>query len=433
MEGYAFSAPDPITKDLKGFEYHFNVVRKQVLQILRSRSVFIGASIVDDLLFTAIRDSGVPAPVKSVLKIIHDNGIYKPGVVLYPLHSFSIAGAGFFEALGKERFDLIIPEAGLAVRAQTNNLQGTIRFLEEATKQLHIPRGIPSDSLEHYERMSVLRWLTHNPLLVVSVRTFSGEYYENQAFIVLKLKIATTLIFMLSALETGLARTTEAWTGTGSVNNFQTLDIKHYVVFEPRPRSRSAFESRRVPMNVSPTELSELTAVPVNITRGTWMRRKKLILGICSALRTVETRYLKALLTPTNTSAHDRVYRKLFSSLSYFRRSFRLTADIGEAYVNLAVAFEVLLTDNYASGVDARIRKRLRKTLNGIRGSRRLNSAARTLYKARSEIVHMGQTKVTVDVQRVRQAFVHAFVYVVDHVPGISSTSPEPIQSILGE
>jgi hypothetical protein len=48
LEGYAFSAPGPITKDLKGFEYHFNVFRKQVLQILRSHSVFIGASIVDD-------------------------------------------------------------------------------------------------------------------------------------------------------------------------------------------------------------------------------------------------------------------------------------------------------------------------------------------------------------------------------------------------
>jgi hypothetical protein len=80
LEGYAFSAPGPITKDLKGFEYHFNVVRKQVLQILRSHSVFIGASIVDDLLFTAIRDSGVSAPVKSVLKIIHDNGMHKLGL-----------------------------------------------------------------------------------------------------------------------------------------------------------------------------------------------------------------------------------------------------------------------------------------------------------------------------------------------------------------
>jgi len=433
LEGYAFSAPEPLTKELKGFEYHFNIVRKQILQVLRSHSVFIGGSIVDDLLFTAIKDSALAPPVKTVLKIIQDNGIHKPGVVLYPLHSFSIAGVGFLEALGKQRFDLIIPQAGMAVRAQTNSLQGTIQFLAEATKQLQIPRGIPSDSLEHYERMSVLRWLTHNPLLVVRVRTFSGQHYENQAFIVIKLKIATSLIFMLSALETGLARKTDAWTGTGSVNNFQTLDIKHYVVLEPRPRSRTAFESRRVPMNVSPTELSELTAVPVDITRGAWMRRKKFILGICSALAKVEAGYLKAILDPKRTSAHDRVYRKLFSSLSYFRRSFRLTADVGEAYVNLAVAFEVLLTDNYASGVDARIKKRLRKALKGIKGNRDLNSAATTLYTARSEIVHTGQTTIAVDVQRVRRAFVHAFVYVVDRLQGLSSTSQEPIRSIMGE
>jgi hypothetical protein len=433
IEEYAFAAPEPLTKELKGFEYHFSTVGNQILHTLRSHGVFIGSSIVDDLLFATIRDAAVATPVETVLKIIQDNGIHKPGVVLYPLHSFSIAGVGFLEALGKQRFDLIIPRAGIAVRAQTNNLKDTIRFLAEATTQFQIPRQIPSESLEHYERIPVLRWLTHNPLLVVKVRTFSYRYYENQAFIIIKLKIATTLIFMLSALEKGLARKTDAWTGTGHVNNFQTLDLKHYVVFEPRPRSRSAFESRRVPMNVSASELSELTAVPVNITRGTWMRRKKFILSICSALEKVEAGYLGAFLSSKRTLAQDRVYRKLFSSASYFRRSFRLTADSGEAYVNLAVAFEVLLTDSYSSGVETRIKGRLRKALKGTKGNRDLNSAASRLYTARSEIVHTGQTTLVVDVQLVRQAFVHAFLYVVNRLEGLSPKSQQPIREIFGE
>lgn len=432
LEEYAFSAPDPLTKELKGFEYHFIVVRNQILRVLRAHEVFIGSSVIDDLLFGVAKDPSESFPIIALLRVIRDNGIHKPGFVIYPLHSFGVAGVGILETLGKQRFDFIIPYAGLAVRAQTNSLQRTIQFLTEAARQFGISRNIPTDSLEHYERLSVLRWLTHNPLLVVQVRTFSASHYENQAFIVIKLKIATSLIFMLSALESGLAHKTRSWTDTRSVNNFQTLDIKHYVVFEPRPRSSKAFESRRVPMNVSATELAELTAVPVDITRGSWMRRKRFVRRICSTLNTVEEGYLKAFLHPQDDSAACRTFRKLFSALSYFRRSFRLTSDTGEAYVNLAVAFEVLLTDNYAPGVDPRIRRRLRRALTGTKGNRALNLAAAQLYRARSEIVHTGRTNRHVDLQKVRQAFIHAFAYVVDRAETLSPTMKNPIETILG-
>lgn len=432
LEDYAFSAPDPLTKDLKGFEYHFNVVKNHFLQVLRTHELFIGDSVIEELLFSAVKDLYESSPVRSVLKIIQDNGIHKPGLVIYPLHSFGVAGVGINETIGKQRFDLIIPHAGLAARAQTNDLRRTIQFFAETARQFGISRRIPVGSLKHYERLRVLRWLTHNPLLVVRVRTFSASHYENQAFIVIKLKIATSLIFMLSALESGLTQRTHAWTSTKSVNNFQTLDIKHYLVFEPRPRSGKAFESRRVPMNVSATELAELTAVPVDLTRGSWIRRKRSVQRICSTLAKLEDGYLKAFLHPGDNSANSRTYRKLFSALTYFRRSFRITSDVGEAYVNLAVAFEVLLTDNYAKGVDRRIQKRLRITLKGTKSNRALNSAAAKLYRARSDIVHAGRTDRLVDLQRVRQAFIHAFAYIVDRVGALSATAKNPIQTILG-
>jgi Apea-like HEPN len=433
LEDYAFSAPDPLTKELKGFEYHFNVVKNQILRVLRTHDLFIGPSVIEDLLFSAVRDLSESLPVRAVLKIIQDNGIHKPGLVIYPLHSFGVAGVGILETLGKQRFDLIIPYAGLAVRAQTNSLKRTIQFFAEAATQFRIARSIPTDSLKHNERIPILRWLTHNPLLVLRVRTFSAGYYENQAFIVIKLKMATSLIFMLSALESGLAHKGHGWTGTRSVNNFQTLDIKHYLVFEPRPRSAKAFESRRVPMNVSPTELAELTAVPVDITPGSWMRRKRFVRRICSTLANVEDGYLRAFLHPNDNSASCRTYRKLFSALAYFRRSFRLTSDVGEAYVNLAVAFEVLLTDSYAKGVDPRIQRRLRRALKGTQGCRALNSAAAKLYQARSEIVHTGRTDLHVDLQLVRQAFIHALAYIVDRVGTLSLTAKNPVEMILGK
>jgi hypothetical protein len=307
-----------------------------------------------------------------------------------------------------------------------------IDFLQNAAKRLGVSRRVPIDSMEHYERMKVLKWLTHNPLLGVKVRTFAGEHYENQAFIVIKLKIATSAIFMLSALESSLAARSVSWTSTRNVNNFQTLDISHYIIFEPAPKSKGVFEARRIPMNVSATELAEITAVPVRITPGAWMKRKKFIGRICSALLTAESNYLNAILNPRNETAPFRMHRKLFESLTYFRRSFRLTSDPGETYVNLAVAFEVLLTGSYAKGVESRIKKRLSKALEGVKGSRALNSAAKNLYKARSEVVHTGSTSTVVDVQMVRRAFVHAFVCMVEKVHRIPPTAQEPTKAILG-
>jgi hypothetical protein len=40
-----------------------------------------------------------------------------------------------------------------------------------------------------------------------------------------------------------------------------------------------------------------------------------------------------------------RATRKLYESSKYFRRSFRLSSESAERYVNLAVAFEIVLLD----------------------------------------------------------------------------------------
>jgi hypothetical protein len=95
--------------------------------------------------------------------------------------------------------------------------------------------------------------------------------------------------------------------------------------------------------------------------------------------------------------------------------------------------FEVLLTDTYAKGVDSRIQRRLRRALKGTKGSRALNSAAAQLYRARSEIVHTGRTDLHVNLQGVRQAFIHAFAYIVDRVGTLSLTTKNPIETILSK
>ncbi len=51
----------------------------------------------------------------------------------------------------------------------------------------------------------------------------------------------------------------------------------------------------------------------------------------------------------------------------------------------------------------------------------------------RSEIVHTGRTDRQVDLQRVRQAFIHALAHVVDRVETLSSTTKNPVEALLGQ
>ncbi|MGC2505191.1 MAG: hypothetical protein WA369_00935, partial [Candidatus Acidiferrales bacterium] len=69
LEEYAFSAPDPLTKELKGFEYHFIVVRNQILRVLRAHEVFIGSSVIDDLLFGVAKDPSESFPIIALLRV----------------------------------------------------------------------------------------------------------------------------------------------------------------------------------------------------------------------------------------------------------------------------------------------------------------------------------------------------------------------------
>jgi hypothetical protein len=92
--------------------------------------------------------------------------------------------------------------------------------------------------MEHYERSRPTKWLTRNPLLVVKARTFSNGDYENHRFITLNLERACSLLFMLASLQNGFpVHRNESLFETGGINNWQTQDIYHFILLEPKVSS----------------------------------------------------------------------------------------------------------------------------------------------------------------------------------------------------
>jgi hypothetical protein len=417
----------------RGFDYHFRQIRRAFSKALWERGIYIGLSVIDELLFSGFRLAPSIDPVVRALNVIRDNGIHKAGFVLYPIHSMGINSVGFFEFFSKARVQLAIESAGLILRAQTNGFDGSLAFLDEARYSFGIEKKIKRDLVEHYNRSRTAKWFTRNPLLAVQVRMFSGEYYENQQFLVVKLQTVTSLLFMMAGLQTGYtAPKATKWGSSRRVNNFQTLDIHHYFVFE-RPVKGAYLDMKCVPMNVRPSELADLSSLPIDLVPRLWSKRLHVINELAGHLAKLESKYMAKRLLATEDSGAAVACGKMFMALHYFRRSFKSRGDTNEQVVNLAIAFEVLLSSNDKKGVTARFDRRIKLALKGVKGTRRLQAATEKLYEVRSETVHSGQPKYSYNLTEGQEAFVYVFLSVARKVDRVPASSSDPIGAILGD
>ncbi|MGE0327255.1 MAG: hypothetical protein AB7K71_18380 [Polyangiaceae bacterium] len=416
----------------KAVEHHMVLVRAQIARELWGRQLFIGVSVLDDLLFRAIVD-GSSNPVLRTLELIRDNELHHPGFVVFPVHSFGLLGAGALHFFTKARIEFTSSAFGLVLSPQTNSLTATIALLDRAREAFGIRKAVPSGLLRHWFRSRSATWLTRNPLLIVKTQSFPGEYYENQFLLVSKLRQVTTLVSMLAALQPTVDERKESVWSSSTFNNFQTLDIRHYLVLFNSPSSRHELKGDCVPMHLRAPALAELSDLGIELDPRHWRRRKSLADRVYSAVNTVHDGYLRYSFGAQKEGVHGRVYRKLFEAMAFFRRSFQRTDMDWSAVVSLAVSFEMLLTDGYAQNVKARLLRRTRKLLRGVAGVRAYTKAVEDLYSARGAIVHAGSTQQSVDLQIARRAFVHAFVVMVEALPNLSATSQAPMKDLSGD
>jgi hypothetical protein len=342
-----------------------------------------------------------------------------------------VLSGGLLRRFTSESLFLDLPEAGICITPQTNSVEQTIAFLDHARKLFGIAKSVPRDSIFHYHRSS-LGWLERNPLLAVKAHLFSGYYYENQSLLLIKLEICTTLVFMLSALEPIREEPSLGAVGSSSrINNWQTLDINHYVVLEHGLGPTPSLTARRIPMNVKRTELTNLCDLHVEIDP----RHSKpgILIRLIKALTRIENGFTKFAVGPDRNDVEARVYRKLFEALGFFRRSFHSKARAGEPAVFLATAFEMLLTDSFSSGVKTRLSRRYALATRGDPEEKALIDTVEILYDRRSEVVHQGRVDGSLDIRAAQKAFTLAFMGVVESLDRLPAKGSDPIAVMLGD
>lgn len=428
------------TRELKAVEHHIAVLSTNARRTLARNELFVGPTLLDELLFDyaahPVSDDG---PAADVFRLLVGRRLTGPGLVLYPLHSFGILAAGLLRIspqwAGQQPI-VRIPTAGLVVTPQTGSLDATLAFLELAKRDLGIRREIPRGYIEHWHRSRPTKWLVQNPLLAARITSLPGSYYENQPFIVARLKFAIALVLMLSDLQPDPPRGAGRLFSTASINNFETLDIRHYIVLHPAFRGRTRLDGDCVPMNASRWTLAELSSLPVQLDIAA-MRRPAMAQRIVGAVLEAQRGYFAHGVFSGDNTATVRIYRKLFDALEFLRRSHRGADGDTEGLANIAAAFEVLLTDHYERGnQEAQIGRRLELALAGESGKRSLMRAWENVYSVRGQYLHSGRVSVSADLRAAWRTFAFAFMSVAERlhrVPNIRSTAERPLGELLGD
>lgn len=271
------------------------------------------------------------------------------------------------------------------------------------------------------------------PLLLVRLTSHTGDMYENQFVYTLKIRSAASALLMLHALSLEREGPVDKFRSSAHVNNFQTLDIRHYLIGEGMPTGK--ISTRRVPMNVSPLDLARLSDVAAVVSTEAMSTNamKRLEAQVVAALRVVERGYFQHVNLTSKSKAQARFYKRLVTALDWFRQSFGSHANESEAIVALAVAFETLLTDHYQPGVADRISRRVGICLKGFPGVATYKQSVIEIYYARGSIVHTGELGQQANITKAQAASARCFCSVASRLASWTPTPSEPMRSLLGD
>lgn len=410
-------------------EHHVVTIRAALAKVLWSNEIYVGTSLLDDFVLHQAQ-TGSDGLVGSVLDALAKAGAERSGFVVYPLINFGMETPGIFERRRSKRF-ITFGEAGFAACPQSHSFGDAHRKISAMAKALGITSTVELADIEHYAHTAT--WLTRNPLLLVKLASHTGDMYENQFVYTLKIRLATSMLLMLHAMQQRRRGIVERFKSSAHVNNFGTLDIRHYLIGESACEGR--ITTRRVPMNVSALDLARLSDVAATISSASLSRGHMKTFGnsVVQAMKIVEKGYLRNVYLGAKQSHQRRLYKRLVTALDWFRQSFGFRANESEAIVALAVAFETLLTDQYARGVDKRIMRRLGICLAGVPGIRAYKRAVLEVYYARGSIVHTGSLGQAANIATAQAAFALCFCNLVSRIPAWTPVPNEPMRSLLGD
>lgn len=410
----------------RAVDYHFAQLRAPLVSALWERDLFVGVTVIDELIFSAAR-RGANDIVLDVLQWLAASQVTKPGYIIYPLHSFGIKGAGLFPDPNERSSESLARAFGFAISAQHNSMNALVDWLGQVHGWFGIAGDVPVDLLTHWRR-SRAPWLEYNPLIAMRVNEMSGDYFENQRLILDRLKATTAFLAGLSVRQP-LPEPGAHGFSSSRVNNHATLDIHHYFNVSSATDAAGALIGSSVPMNVDVLTLAELSELAVDLDLGYWDAHiddaRTLWTGL-EDLAKAQIR-LRAARVAGQKTKRDTTAGKIFTSVDYFRRSLN---EHWSAPISLGTAFEMLLTSKYESGVTNRLARRVEAiTQNPTAGS-----TVRRIYGVRSALVHEGEEPTgDSDVHEAQLIYLLCLEWLVPRIATVPANADDPLRLLTND
>lgn len=428
---YAPSTATPSdVKKAKALVHHFTQVRGAIARALWSREIFIGIEVVDELAFRGAQDNNGADLILECLTRIRDGHMKRPGLIIFPVHSFGVLSAGLLYPLRRSQLTIVNQDSGYALFPQSNDMGRTLSQLQRAAAQLGVNKALPRDLLEHWRLSRGAEWLERNPLLMVRTNHLPGSYYANEHLLINRVQSVVGLLSLLAALQPATTDRVGFLTSSSRMNNWETLDIHHYLALYDPLAHRTELTGDCVPIHGGRVEVSELAALGFDIDPTYWRRQVALGVDMQTQVEKLYVAQLKLKVAGKKLNAPGRTVNRLFDSLQMFRRSFADSADDWTGRVALSTAFEMALTDHYGK-VQATLVSRSKTLMRGQRRTRAMQQAIGNLYVSRSEFVHGAEQTTSTDMHLARRAYALCFLELSKRIDRIPKTTSTPVGKVV--
>lgn len=399
-----------VDSEIKYLEYIKNVIIKKYW----NQDIYISPASLDDIIFYVIQNFNQNEILDKIDDFVKKSGLHKNSVVIFPLHSFGFKYGGLGHLLGRQNISFKHKE--FQIFTQTNSFDKSVNNIISYLDDIKLPnrKKLDKSLFKHFHDSRHLSWFERNPIMVLHFKFSQQERFDNLRFIIQKINFITNKLYFLSALANIDDKTGSAFS-TRNTNNWETLDIKHFLTVTT---SKNASTLNCIPVHFSNFMIYEKMHMNIDLL----IKRKSNKRWEAKAIDSIDnlySGYMKYRLT--NEKQYSKYYR-IANSLDYFRRSIK-SINKEDKVINLNIAFESLLLDRQESKKKEKMLERLWLALKGKITKKKNLENFKNVITERNEIIHNGvPSTAELDFADINRTYCKFILFLNDNINHIDST-----------
>ncbi|MDU6248305.1 MAG: HEPN domain-containing protein, partial [Paeniclostridium sordellii] len=261
-------------------------------------------------------------------------------------------------------------------------------------------KEIDYDLLDHYLKSRPLKWFERNQLMFCKVNFSSSDYYENEYYLIRYLEKSVSKMFLAFNIITNKKLPSDRiGFSTRVVNNWQTTDIYHYLVFT---KVKGKLVPECVPIHNELSNSIELSKINIDIPI---TLSEDVRIEIDKINKFIDCIYRNCIENFKNKKNKEwYFYDKLRRSLTFFVRSYQSRYK-EDSVIYLSIAFEMI----YCDGLKNNLIQLLCTNLSSMLPHRidEIFYDIGSLYNSRSGVAHEGTAR-ECNLEKCREIYVDA-------------------------